>query len=279
MSSNPSSPGPGSPGSNVSVQQLEQTAQAIAQKLEGLRSEQRSLRSVLILGSLLLITTMLVFGWKLWSAGRENFSEAKVNAALASTQERLAPELRIRANRLYQQLYPVYTRAAMERWDVIRPQIQARLAAEAEAFPEDLQRRINSDVSAAFKRVELNVKQNLEKELPTLAFERLGDVQELVKASLITQADKLHERLAKLYSNEVTRFKKVLDKFPVPDTAEMDRNALQKRFLHELIQLVDYEIFVYGTPEGLSFENVRMELNVGNPEDPVKGPDKAAPAK
>ena len=59
----------------------------------------------------------------------------------------------------------------------------------------------------------------------------------------------------------------------------MDRNALQKRFLHELIQLVDYEIFVYGTPEGLSFENVRMELNVGNPEDPVKGPDKAAPAK
>lgn len=274
MSSNPSPS-----GAAVSAEQLEQTTRAISQKLDALRAEQRSLRRIMILGSLLLVCTMLVFGWKLWSYGHETYTKEKLQLALEGARPGIEPELKDRAQRFYDQLAPVYTQAALSRWDVIRPQIQSRFAEEANLFPSKLQDKVNVHVDAAFKRVESNVRKSLDKELPTLAFEKLGDVHELIKGSLATQAQKMHERLEKLYKMELSRFQRTLEKFPVPDATAMDRAALQKRFLHELIQLVDHEIFVFGTPEGLNLENIKLELKVGNPNDPVTGPAKPAATK
>jgi hypothetical protein len=269
MSSNPSN----APGSSVSVEQLEQTAQAIAQKLDALRAEQRSLRSVMILGSLLLICTMLVFGWKLYSTGRDNFSEEKVRMAFEASKGNVTTELQSRAHTLYKELYPVYLKAATERWDSVRPKLEAKFASEAAAFPVELQKHVTDDINAAFTRVQTSTQKTFDKELPSLSVERMGDVHELIKDSIVKEADKLHDRMGKVFSMEQGRFEKILKKFPVPDATNANRNALQKEFLHELIQLLDHEIFVYGTPEGLDIEHIKMELNVGNAEAPVTGSD------
>ncbi|MCX5659196.1 MAG: hypothetical protein NTW19_05665, partial [Planctomycetota bacterium] len=87
----------------------------------------------------------------------------------------------------------------------------------------------------------------------TAAFPALGpaaahELSDKFEKALGVEAEKLRGQLKESLDTEMSRFRAVLEKFPVTDVSTTDSDTLTRRFLHSLTLLIDYHLLAEDVP-------------------------------
>ncbi len=243
---------PDSPDAAASMARLGHAVDDIAGKLRDLQAAQRAMRLEMIATSILLVALLVGFTARTYLSVRENLRQDRVEQALQAQVQQMLPDLRDRAVRSVVAAAPTYRDLAIKRFETIRPELTDRFVREAEKLPQDLERQITKDIEGSFNRVSVRLDADLRKEFPKLRPEHVKSIGDHLKAELLTQGDDLSKYVKGLCDAEFAKVSAVLGKFEVPDVRAVDKQDLERQFLHDLLMLADYEFVSPGASGGLA---------------------------
>jgi hypothetical protein len=261
MSQNPSSGA--SPGNGPSVDSLVKTIDQIESQLKDYQQAQKKTGRIMALGSLAILVVMVLFMVNLYDTARTKFTEDKVRAALITAAQGLEPEIKVQITEAANEIIPLYIETAKDQMSKDWPAIQTKLSEKATKFPEQVQGMLVKDGQEMLNRVEKHLEKTIQKEFPGVTTENAHKLADSLISHTALKSEKLHERLATISKTEYDKLYKVMEKFPIGDYASLDRAALEKKVLRKVVQVVDYELEVHGTKEGLDLEELQKQGIIG----------------
>lgn len=231
---------------------LERSVAQAQQKLAQLRELQRAARTQVVLLVLVIVAIMLVFGFQTYSRVRANFAFERMQAAFAERLPRVGQQMQSRAINALREAAPTYQELAAARLKEIAPQLREKAETRFSALPEALHAQISEQLHASANRVAVSIQQRTKTKFPYLADQRAEALVEQFAKAIDRQSNEFVAYADKLFTQEAARVGTILTHFepvPVKDTAEIE---LEKKFAHELLMWVDYEVQAIGTADELN---------------------------
>jgi hypothetical protein len=260
MSQNPSS---GSPGTGPSVDSLVKTIDQIEVQLKEYQHAQKRTGRIVAVGSLALVIAMVLFLLNLYNTGRTKLTQDKVREALFTAAKSLEPEIRSQIETAAKDIIPKYIEAAQEQMAKDWPVIQAKLSEKSQAFPAKVQGMLAADGQAMLDRVEKHLEGTLQKEFPGVTSDTAHKLADSLLTHTALKSENLKKRLDTISEAEMKRLQAVLEKFPIADESKLERSVLEKKVLRKVVQVIDYELEVHGTKEGLDLEELQKQGIIG----------------
>lgn len=242
---------PGSGGDDLTVQQLD----ALQRDLNSIRQQQSAYRRFMTLAVLCIVVLMLGFGWMLFGSVKRNLNRDELAAAAGERWETLRPQLEAKLSNATLAAMPAYREQAMQRLPVVGPQVRQQIETKLEAFPQRMHQEISGRVDTMLKAVADQNAKDAKEIFPALSEQQAIDVADRLHQEMLAQGAELNEHLDQRLQSEQQKLQTVLTKFDTQSVASKDRDTLERDFVHRLIQLMDYELM---TDEPLETETAGL---------------------
>ncbi len=261
MSQNPSSGA--SPGNGPSVDSLVKTIDQIEAQLKEYQHAQKRTGRIFALGSLAILVVMILFVVKLYDTAKTKFTEDKVREALFTAAKGLEPEIKSQIETAAREIIPLYIEAAQAQMSKDWPVIQAKLSEKTNKFPDQVRGMLVKDGQAMLDRVEKHLEKTLTKEFPGVTPDNAHKLADSLINHTALKSERLGEQLSKISDVEMKKIQAVLEKFPIDELSKLDRSVLEKKVLRKVVQVIDYELEVHGTKDGLDLDELQKQGIIG----------------
>lgn len=221
---------------------LEEFSQAIdllEKNLDSISRSQRSGRTTVLIGSLLLLAMIGIFGINLFKTLKTQINEQTLQAALQAKADELLPTLQDKFTKAAMDAVPTYRELAMKRLKTLRPKLQAMITEEAKSLSNRIPVMLQEKANQSLQRVTDKVAADVKAEIPSLTPENVKKLSDTIVEGMAIESEKLQKQIQALTSVEVERISKLLDELPVEAAMNMNEELLQQRFMHNILLIVD----------------------------------------
>jgi hypothetical protein len=262
MSQNPSAGA--SPGAGPSPESLVKTIDQIESQLREYQQAQKKTGRIVALGTLAILICLTLFAVSLYNTVTQRFTKETLVDALSNAAQGMEPQIKRQIITAAEEILPLYVQAAQEQISKDWPEIQQKLSAKSNQFPDQVQKLLVTDGQKMLARVEKHLEKTLTKEFPKVTPEKAQQLAQMLINHTALKSEKINDRLEKLSMHELEKLQKVLEKYPINDYAALDRPVLEKKVLRKVVQVIDFELEVHGTKDGLDFEELRKQGIIGS---------------
>ena len=221
------------------LEELSQAIDHLEKNLDSINRSQRSGRITVLIGSLLLLTMIGLFGIKLFKTLKTQINEETLQAALQAKADELLPTLQDKFTKAAMEAVPTYRELALERLKTLRPKLQEMIATEAKSLADRMPTMLQEKANESLQRVTDKVAADVKKEIPGLTPEHVKRLSDITVEGMAIESEKLQKQLQALTNTEVERISKLLDTLPIDTAVLMDEELLQQRFMHNILLIVD----------------------------------------
>ena len=118
------------------LEELSQAIDHLEKNLDSISRSQRSGRTTVLIGSLLLQAMIGIFGINLFQTLKTQINEETLQAALQAKADELLPTLQDKFTKAAMEAVPTYRELALERLKTLRPKLQAMITEEAKSLAD-----------------------------------------------------------------------------------------------------------------------------------------------
>jgi hypothetical protein len=221
------------------LEELSQAIDHLEKNLDSISRSQRSGRTTVLIGSLLLLAMIGIFGINLFQTLKTQINEETLQAALQAKADELLPTLQDKFTKAAMEAVPTYRELALERLKTLRPKLQAMITEEAKSLANRMPVMLQEKANESLQRVTDKVAADVKTEIPSLTPENVKKLSEITVEGMAIESEKLQKQLQTLTNVEVERISKLLDALPVEAAMNMNEELLQQRFMHNILLIVD----------------------------------------
>jgi len=229
-------------GFEADADRLAGAIRACDARLDQIEAANRTTRWLLAGSSLALLGMAGAFGWSLWNTLQRQITPDGVEKALQSKFEEIGPRLGQKLVDQVTGVIPKYGDIAAERGQKIWPVLSAKIATEAESFGNETEAMVQQRSEEALKRVAEKLSADLKRDFPKLTEQRVEQLAKRLHDGLVTEGAGLGEEVQATITRERQRLAALLDKLPVDDAMAESDARLQKRFMHNVLMMVDQAV-------------------------------------
>ncbi|MFM8495552.1 MAG: hypothetical protein ACKOEM_08505 [Planctomycetia bacterium] len=208
-------------------------------RLDQIESANRLTRWLLTGGSLALLAMAGLFVWSLWKTLERQVTAEGLEKALQAKVEAIGPPLGEKLASQVMGAVPAYGDLAMERGMKLLPEMSSRIATEADSFATDTEKMVRARSEEAMQRVARKLAADLKRDFPKLTETRVEQLAGRLRDGLISEGAGLGEQVERTIATERERLAALLDKLPIADAMTEAESRLQKRFIHNVLMMVD----------------------------------------
>lgn len=224
------------------LEELSQAIDHLEKNLDSISRSQRSGRTTVLIGSLLLLAIIGIFGINLFQTLKTQINEETLQAALQAKADELLPTLQDKFTKAAMEAVPTYRELALERLKTLRPKLQAMITEEAKSLANRMPVILQEKANESLQRVTDKVAADVKTEIPSLTPENVKRLSEITVEGMAIESEKLQKQLQTLTNVEVERISKLLDALPVDAAMNMNEELLQQRFMHNILLIVDRSV-------------------------------------
>lgn len=224
------------------LEELSQAIDHLEKNLDSISRSQRSGRTTVLIGSLLLLAMISIFGINLFQTLKTQINEETLQAALQAKADELLPTLQDKFTKAAMEAVPTYRELALERLKTLRPKLQAMITEEAKSLANRMPVILQEKANESLQRVTDKVAADVKTEIPSLTPENVKRLSEITVEGMAIESEKLQKQLQTLTNVEVERISKLLDALPVEAAMNMNEELLQQRFMHNILLIVDRSV-------------------------------------
>ena len=221
------------------LEELSQAIDHLEKNLDSISRSQSSGRTTVLIGSLLLLAMIGIFGVNLFQTLKTQINEETLQAALQAKADELLPTLQDKFTKAAMEAVPTYRELALERIKALRPKLQAMIIEEAKSLANRMPVMLQEKATESLQRVTDKVAADVKTEIPSLTPENVKRLSEITVEGMAIESEKLQKQLQTLTNVEVERISKLLDALPVEAAMNMNEELLQQRFMHNILLIVD----------------------------------------
>ena len=225
--------------SQKNLESLSQSIDQLEKSLDSISNSQRTSRTAVLIGSLLLLLMFCVVGFNLFKTLKTQLNEETIQAALQIKAEELLPSLQEKFAKAAMEAVPTYRKLTFERLKTLRPKLQSMVTKEAKSMADRLPSMLQEKANQSLQRVTDKVAADVKNEIPSLTPDKVKKLSDITVEGLAIESEKLQSQLQVLTQEEVARVSKVLDTLPIEAAMNMDEELLQQRFMHNILLIVD----------------------------------------
>ncbi|HAO72416.1 MAG TPA: hypothetical protein DCR06_07420 [Planctomycetaceae bacterium] len=224
------------------LEELSQAIDHLEKNLDSISRSQRSGRTTVLIGSLLLLAMIGIFGINLFQTLKTQINEETLQAALQAKADELLPTLQDKFTKAAMEAVPTYRELALERLKTLRPKLQAMITEEAKSLANRMPVMLQEKANESLQRVTDKVAADVKTEIPSLTPENVKRLSEITVEGMAIESEKLQKQIQTLTNVEVERISKLLDALPVEAAMNMNEELLQQRFMHNILLIVDRSV-------------------------------------
>jgi hypothetical protein len=224
------------------LEELSQAIDHLEKNLDSISRSQRSGRTTALIGSLLLLAMIGIFGINLFQTLKTQINEETLQAALQAKADELLPTLQDKFTKAAMEAVPTYRELALERLKTLRPKLQAMITEEAKSLANRMPVMLQEKANESLQRVTDKVAADVKTEIPSLTPENVKRLSEITVEGMAIESEKLQKQIQTLTNVEVERISKLLDSLPVEAAMNMNEELLQQRFMHNILLIVDRSV-------------------------------------
>ena len=224
------------------LEELSQAIDHLEKNLDSISRAQRSGRTTVLIGSLLLLAMIGIFGINLFQTLKTQINEETLQAALQAKADELLPTLQDKFTKAAMEAVPTYRELALERLKTLRPKLQAMITEEAKSLANRMPVMLQEKANESLQRVTDKVAADVKTEIPSLTSENVKRLSEITVEGMAIESEKLQKQIQTLTNVEVERISKLLDALPVEAAMNMNEELLQQRFMHNILLIVDRSV-------------------------------------
>ena len=224
------------------LEELSQAIDHLEKNLDRIRRPRRAGRQTVLIGSLLLLAMIGIFGINLFQTLKTQINEETLQAALQAKADELLPTLQDKFTKAAMEAVPTYRELALERLKTLRPKLQAMITEEAKSLANRMPVMLQEKANESLQRVTDKVAADVKTEIPSLTPENVKRLSEITVEGMAIESEKLQKQIQTLTNVEVERISKLLDALPVEAAMNMNEELLQQRFMHNILLIVDRSV-------------------------------------
>ena len=224
------------------LEELSQAIYHLEKNLDSISRSQSSGRTTVLIGSLLLLAMIGIFGINLFQTLKTQINEETLQAALQAKADELLPTLQDKFTKAAMEAVPTYRKLALERLKTLRPKLQAMITEEAKSLANRMPVMLQEKANESLQRVTDKVAADVKTEIPSLSPENVKRLSEITVEGMAIESEKLQKQIQTLTNVEVERISKLLDALPVEAAMNMNEELLQQRFMHNILLIVDRSV-------------------------------------
>ena len=224
------------------LEELSQAIYHLEKNLDSISRSQSSGRTTVLIGSLLLLAMIGIFGINLFQTLKTQINEETLQAALQAKADELLPTLQDKFTKAAMEAVPTYRELALERLKTLRPKLQAMITEEAKSLANRMPVMLQEKANESLQRVTDKVAADVKTEIPSLTPENVKRLSEITVEGMAIESEKLQKQIQTLTNVEVERISKLLDALPVEAAMNMNEELLQQRFMHNILLIVDRSV-------------------------------------
>ena len=224
------------------LEELSQAIDHLEKNLDSISRSQRSGRTTVLIGSLLLLAMIGIFGINLFQTLKTQINEETLQAALQAKADELLPTLQDKFTKAAMEAVPTYRELALERLKTLRPKLQAMITEEAKSLANRMPVMLQEKANESLQRVTDKVAADVKTEIPSLTPKNVKRLSEITVEGMAIESEKLQKQIQTLTNVEVERISKLLDALPVEAAMNMNEELLQQRFMHNILLIVDRSV-------------------------------------
>ena len=224
------------------LEELSQAIDHLEKNLDSISRSQRSGRTTVLIGSLLLLAMIGIFGINLFQTLKTQINEETLQAALQAKADELLPTLQDKFTKAAMEAVPTYRELALERLKTLRPKLQAMITEKAKSLANRMPVMLQEKANESLQRVTDKVAADVKTEIPSLTPENVKRLSEITVEGMAIESEKLQKQIQTLTNVEVERISKLLDAIPVEAAMNMNEELLQQRFMHNILLIVDRSV-------------------------------------
>ena len=224
------------------LEELSQAIYHLEKNLDSISRSQSSGRTTVLIGSLLLLAMIGIFGINLFQTLKTQINEETLQAALQAKADELLPTLQDKFTKAAMEAVPTYRKLALERLKTLRPKLQAMITEEAKSLANRMPVMLQEKANESLQRVTDKVAADVKTEIPSLTPENVKRLSEITVEGMAIESEKLQKQIQTLTNVEVERISKLLDALPVEAAMNMNEELLQQRFMHNILLIVDRSV-------------------------------------
>lgn len=224
------------------LEELSQAIDHLEKNLDSISRSQRSGRTTVLIGSLLLLAMIGIFGINLFQTLKTQINEETLQAALQAKADELLPTLQDKFTKAAMEAVPTYRELALERLKTLRPKLQAMITEKAKSLANRMPVMLQEKANESLRRVTDKVAADVKTEIPSLTPENVKRLSEITVEGMAIESEKLQKQIQTLTNVEVERISKLLDALPVEAAMNMNEELLQQRFMHNILLIVDRSV-------------------------------------
>ena len=221
------------------LEELSQAIDHLEKSLDSISRSQSSGRTTILIGSLLLLAMIGIFGINLFQTLKTQINEETLQAALQAKADELLPTLQDKFTKAAMEAVPTYRELALERLKTLRPKLQAMITEEAKSLANRMPVMLQEKANESLQRVTDKVAADVKTEIPSLTPENVKRLSEITVEGMAIESEKLQKQIQTLTNVEVERISKLLDALPVEAAMSMIEDLIQQRFMHNILLIVD----------------------------------------
>ena len=222
------------------LEELSQGIDHLEKNLDSISKSQCSGRTTVLVGSLLLLAMISLFGINLFQTSKKTqINEETLQAALQAKADELLPTLQDKFTKAAMDAVPTYRELAIQRLKTLRPKLQAMITEEAKLLANRMPVMLREKANQSLQRVTDKVAADVKAEIPSLTPENVKRLSDTIVEGMAIESEKLQKQIEALTSIEVERISKLLDELPVEAAMNMNEELLQQRFMHNILLIVD----------------------------------------
>ena len=225
--------------SQTSIESLSQSIDQLEKSLNSISHSQRTSRTAVLIGSLLLFSMLGIVGFLLFRTLKTQLNEETIQAALQMKAEELLPSLQEKFAKAAMKAVPTYQKLTLERLKTLRPKLQSMLTKEARSVADRLPSLLQEKANQSLQRATDKVAADVQSEIPSLTPERVKKLSAITVEGLAIESEELQGQLKVLTQEEFERISKALDTLPIRAAMNMDEELLRQRFMHNILLIVD----------------------------------------
>ncbi|HBK74449.1 MAG TPA: hypothetical protein DDZ24_09590, partial [Planctomycetaceae bacterium] len=161
------------------LEELSQAIDHLEKNLDSISRSQRSGRTTVLIGSLLLLAMIGIFGINLFQTLKTQINEETLQAALQAKADELLPTLQDKFTKAAMEAVPTYRELALERLKTLRPKLQAMITEEAKSLANRMPVMLQEKANESLQRVTDKVAADVKTEIPSLTPENVKRLSEI----------------------------------------------------------------------------------------------------
>lgn len=236
-----------SPGNSEQTQTISAIECSLAdahKKLSKLYDIQRASRIQLLVLVGGLVVVMLIFGVRIYSRVKTNFSQDQVRAQLLDRLPIVGSEVARQFNPVLHEVAPVYVAQLKNRIVKIAPDLRDDADEQIKLLPPQIHEDVMGQLEQTLNRVANSIQQDAKKTFPYLNDDRAHDVLQHFVDALHRESKNVTDNADVIVASEMHKVYNIFSRFDVPplEKDKKDQSQVERELIHHLLLYMDSEL-------------------------------------